>query len=135
MADMTVTASRDKGIEIDVSERYVTIYGTLAFGAADTDVYVADGVTLSFAGITPGVGSKPPVEVRVWSESDDLGVPEYIYKTGTTAADGKLLIYGANGGAAGVASLKEFGAVAMNNAALNIWGDTPRFAATFRKGR
>ena len=135
MADMTVTATQDKSIEVDVSEHYITAYGTLAFGAADADTYVANGVTLDFSGVVPGVGSAAPVEVEIWSESATLGVPEYIFDTGTTIANGKLLIYGADGAAGGTAALKEFGAVAMNNAALNIWGDTPRWRAKFQKGR
>ena len=132
----TLTATRDKSIEIDVSERYFTVYGTIAFGSANTKTYTANGTTLSFAGITPGVGAKPPVEVRIWSESATLGVPKYIYKPGTTAADGVMLIYGADGGASGTASLAEFAdQTAWNDAALNVWGDTPRFAAKFRKGK
>jgi hypothetical protein len=133
---MTVTATRDKSIEIDVSERYFTVYGSLAFGAASTDTYVTGGVTLNLGGIAPGVGSSKPVEVSVWSESATLGNPLYKYLPGTNATDGKLQLYGANGPAAGVQSFIELAnALAMNNAALNIWGDTPKFSAKFRKGR
>ena len=132
----TLTATRDKSIEIDVSERYFTVYGTIALGAAAGDTYTADGVTLSFAGLTPGLGSSVPVEVRVWSETATLSIPVYVYDPGTTVANGKLLIYGFPGNAAGTAAGAEFAnGTAWNDATLNIWGDVLRFSAKFRKGR
>jgi len=132
----TLTASQDKSIEVDVTERYVIAYGTVAFGSANNKTYNGGGTTLSFAGVIPGVGSAPPVEVKIWSESASLGVPKYVFDAGSTIANGVVRIYGADGAAAGTKSLVEFAdGTAWNDAALNVWGDTPRFAAKFLKGR
>lgn len=72
----------------DVSERYATYRGSIAVTAGD---YVtAGGVVLSFAGKVPH--AVKPVEVRIWSE-DPADIYGFRYATGTTAADGKIMIF------------------------------------------
>ncbi len=132
MADGTLTPTIDKTLPADVTDRYVTYYGSLAVSAA-ADTYVAGGVVLSFSGKVPNSGV--PTRVEVWDEYAGLGYV-YQYIKGTGIADGKLLIRGQQPSVAGagIFPLDELGAgTAFNAAGVAIDAAVLRFAATFRR--
>ena|ERR1019366_3767504 len=126
MGAATNTITVDPTIPPDVSERYVTVYGTIAVSAS-TDTYTntggAHGNPLSFAGKTQF--STVPVEVRIWSETP-ANAYGFRYITGTTNANGTLAMFTPDTDA-------EITNATATNAAIS--GDTKlRFAAVFRKG-
>lgn len=112
----------DKTIPFDVSERYVSVYGTIAVSAS-TDTYTTGGNALSFAGLVPF--STVPVEVRIWSETP-ANAYGFRYITGSTIANGLLAMFTPDTDA-------QIAGSTATNAAIS--GDTKlRCVAKFRKG-
>lgn len=109
----------------DVSERKVTYYGTLAV-SADPDVYVSGGNTLSFAGKVPH--AQKPDEVRIWSETLADLIYRFQYVTGTTIANGKVIVITGAAGADAELAAAAIPAAISGDAAL-------RFKAIFKKGQ
>lgn len=117
-AVVTVTVNPTQA---DVSERYTTHYGSIAIGAGD---YVtAGGLTLSFAGKVPH--AVKPVEVRIWSE-DPADIYDFRYATGTTAANGKIMVFVPDSDAELTSTALD--TTVVNDAAI-------KFSAKFVKGR
>ena len=110
---------------LDVTERFVTVYGTLV-PSGTTDSYVTGGCVLSFVAVGPFVG--PPVEVRVWSETV-ADQHTFQFLTGTTNANGLLAIFNSATGAVNAE-------ISQAQVPAEIYADTKiRFAARFIKGR
>ena len=129
MATATATFTRDKS-KLDVSERYVTIIGTVAIQAAAA-TYATGGLTLDLSG---GVLSNDlPADVRI---HDDPGTGWiYTYSTGSTIKNGKVMIFGLTptDATGGVVPLSEF----TNSAAIPaaVSGATIKISFRLRKGR
>lgn len=78
---------------LDVTERFVEYYGTIAIDAAP-DTYPTGGITCSLS--TTGVmGNEVPHDVRIWTDPPIGWV--FGYDSGTTLANGKVLIFGFDG--------------------------------------
>lgn len=129
MATATATFTRDKS-KLDVSERYVTIFGTVAVEASPA-TYATGGLTLD---LSSGVLSNDlPADVNV-----DFDPPTgwlLGFDTGTTLKNGKLLLYGVTptDATAGVVPLSEFTNATAIPAAVS--GGTITISFKLRKGR
>jgi len=78
---------------LDVTERFVEYYGTIAIDAAP-DTYPTGGITCSLS--TTGVmGNEVPHDVRIWTDPPIGWL--FGYDSGTTLANGKVLIFGFDG--------------------------------------
>ena len=135
MATGTFTPTISVTVPPDVTERYITYYGTLAVSAAGDD-YHTGGSVCSFQGKVPQSG--PPVWVEITSRGASSGGLSnvYTYVPGTTAANGKVMILTTNGGATGIQALQELTADTAYNAATNSVNlDYIYFKATWRKGQ
>lgn len=127
MAVATATFTRDK-TKLDVSERYVTHYGTIAVSAAP-DTYATDGLTCSLTSVN---SNDLPEDVNVWFTTPIGWIP--LFKVGSTLANGKLTFWGqepTNAGA-GILPLGELAAGAVPAA---ISGGTIKIRFKTRKGR
>ena len=78
---------------LDVTERFVEYYGTIAIDAAP-DTYPTGGITCSLS--TTGVmGNEVPHDVRIWTDPPIGWV--FGYDSGTNLTNGKVLIFGFDG--------------------------------------
>ena len=78
---------------LDVTERFVEYYGTIAIDAA-RDTYPTAGITCSLS--TTGVmGNEVPHDVRIWTDPPIGWV--FGYDSGTNLTNGKVLIFGFDG--------------------------------------
>jgi hypothetical protein len=127
MADASAVYTKSATKQVDVSERKVTYYGTVAIDAAP-DTYDVAGLTLNLVSGTLQGGV--PDEVRFYSANGWV----YKYVAGTKITDGKIEIWGqepTNAGA-GALPLTELGAVAIP---ASVSGDTIEIIFTMRKGK
>lgn len=129
MATATATFTRDK-TKLDVSERYVTIFGTVAIQAAAA-TYATAGLTLDLSG---GVLSNDiPENVRIYDNPASGWL--YTFSTGSTLKNGKVMIFGVTPSDAtvGVLPLSEY----TNGAAIPaaVSGASIKISFKLRKGR
>lgn len=129
MATATATFTRNK-TKLDVSERYVTIFGTVAIQAAAA-TYATAGLTLDLSG---GVLSNDiPEDVRIYDDPGNGFL--YSFSTGSTLKNGKVMIWGVTptDATAGVVALTEF----TNGTAIpaGVSGATIKISFKLRKGR
>lgn len=129
MATATATFTRDK-TRLDVSERYVTYFGTVAVSASP-DTYATGGITLD---LSSGVLSNDlPQDTSVTFDPPVgwlLG-----FDQGTTIKNGKLMLYGLTPTdvTAGVVPLSEFTNATAIPAAVS--GGTIKISFKVRKGK
>lgn len=92
MADASAAFTHDPKY-FDVTERFVEYFGTIAIDAAP-DTYPTGGITCSLS--TTGVmGNEVPHDVRIWTDPPIGWL--FGYDSGTTLANGKVLIFGFDG--------------------------------------
>lgn len=122
MALSTATATIDTSKAPDVSERYITYYGTVAISAAP-GTYATGGLALSFnvAGL---VNASAPVEVVFRSTAGAATKYSYDYVPAATPtiANGKIAVYTGDA------------EVAAGATPAGVSGDTIWFKAKFKKG-
>lgn len=118
MSASTVTFTPSTSVLPDITQRLVTVYGTVTW-TANPDTYSTGGNTLSFAGSCQWADN-PPVEVKMWSAATSGPTNLYIYSyvPGTTSANGKAQIFT---GAAAQTALTELSAGAVPS---GVSGDT-----------
>lgn len=128
MATATATFTRDK-TKLDVSERYVTHYGTVAIQAGPA-TYATGGLTLNLSAIN---SNDLPEDFR--AQFDPPTGWLLAWDTGTTLKNGKLLLYGQipTDATAGTIALGEFDNGAAIPAAVS--GGTIVVSFKTRKGR
>jgi outer membrane protein assembly factor BamB len=133
MATLTFTPTRNKNIEPDSNGRHQVYFGTLA-ASASADTYATGGAVCSFSAISGVPHLEAPVCVYLWSETPANGFV-FTFVTGTTIANGKVVISTTNTVALGTAA--PF--VEMTNGTACgavIFGDTKlRFEARFVHGK
>jgi len=78
---------------LDVTERFVEYYGTIAIDAAP-DTYPTGGITCSLS-TTDVMGNEVPHDVRIWTDPPIGWV--FGYDSGTNLTNGKVLIFGFDG--------------------------------------
>lgn len=118
----------------DVSEKYITYFGTLAVSNA-AHVYVTGGVVLSFAAVVPHNSAPVWVDIKSNGPSSGSLLNTFTFVPGTAIDDGKVIILVANGASTGVQALQEFtNSTAFNSALIRADLDQIVFKATFRKG-
>lgn len=78
---------------LDVTERFVEYYGTIAIDAAP-DTYPTGGITCSLSP-TGVMGNEVPHDVRIWTDPPIGWV--FGYDSGTNLTNGKVLIFGFDG--------------------------------------
>lgn len=127
MALSTATYTKSPTKTVDVSERKVTYYGTVAISAAP-GTYAAGGLTLNLVSGTLQGGVPDDVSFS------SLNGWTYYYVDGTNITDGKIKIMGQEptSATADVIPLSEC-AVAATPASVS--GDTIKISFTMRKGK
>ena len=115
---------------LDVTERFIEYYGTVAIDAGP-DTYPTGGITLSLTGA--GVmANDVPHDVRIWTDPPIGWL--FGYDSGTTIANGKVLIYGFDGDNTGaITPLDEIANGTAIPAAVS--GATIKISFKIRKGR
>lgn len=134
MATLTMDPTISATIPADVSEHYITAYGTIALSAAG-DTYATGGAVTNFAGVVPQ--GAPPVWVDIVSDGPTSGALSNVlrYVPGTTIANGVTKVFVFKGNATGIQALEELtDATAANNAVVRLDLDVLKFRAVFRKG-
>jgi len=87
MATATATFTRNKK-KMDVSERYVTHYGTVAIQASPA-TYATGGLTLDLSAV---LSNDLPEDVNIYFDAPTGWLLRY--STGSTLKNGKVLLYG-----------------------------------------
>lgn len=127
MATATATFTYHKA-KLDVSERYVTHYGTIAVQASPA-TYASGGLTVDLSAVN---SNDLPEDVNVRFDPPVGWVLGF--DTGTTLKNGKLMLFGQEptSATADVIALSEFGAAAIPAA---VSGGTIVISFKTRKGR
>lgn len=129
MATATATFTRNK-TKLDVTERYVRIFGTVAIQAGPAE-YATGGLTLD---LSSGVLSNDlPEDVKIYDDPATGWL--YTFSTGSTIKNGKVMIFGLTptDATAGVLPLSEFTNATAIPAAVS--GATIKISFKTRKGK
>lgn len=115
---------------MDVTERFIEYYGTVAIDAAP-DTYPTGGLTLSLTGANI-MTNDVPHDVRIWTDPPIGWL--FGFDSGTTIANGKILVFGFDGDNTGaITPLDEIANGTAIPAAVS--GATIKCSFKVRKGR